>query len=57
MPQHAMRHNKIVTACRVDKALGAHALGTTERLTALVEVCARGFKVECPYMHAARRNV
>jgi hypothetical protein len=52
-----MRHNKIVTACRVDKALGAHALGTTERLTALVEVCARGFKVECPYMHAARRNV
>jgi hypothetical protein len=56
MPQDAMRHNKILAACRVDEARSARTFDAAQRLAALLEACGGGLKVECPYMYAARRN-
>jgi hypothetical protein len=51
-----MCDDKVVAACRVYEAIGARAFDARERVTALLEACGRGFKVERPDMDAARRN-
>jgi hypothetical protein len=51
-----MCDDKVVATSHVDEPIGARAFDATERVTALLKACGRGFEVERPYMDAARRN-